>query len=102
MYYVYILGNRLRTVFYVGVTNNLTRRLYEHKEKSIPGFTERYQINELLAFEQYGSIYEAISREKEIKGWRREKKFALILKQNPVFSDLSPLVSGDPSPLGSG
>ena len=85
MYYVYILSNRLRTVFYIGVTNNLIRRVYEHKEKLVPGFTSWYQINELLFYEPYHSIYEAISREQETKGWRREKKLALVKNKTQLL-----------------
>ena len=72
-YYVYILANRSGTL-YVGVTNNLLRRLYEHKHKLIPGFTKRYKIDRLVYYEHTPDVRAAIAREKQIKPWRREKK----------------------------
>ena len=76
-YYVYILASASRTL-YVGVTNNLERRVLEHRRKLIPGFTARYNINRLVHFEVFGDIRAAIGREKQIKGWLRSKKIALI------------------------
>jgi putative endonuclease len=87
-YHVYILSNKSRTL-YIGVTNNLERRLYEHKMKLVPGFTARYGIAMLVYYEQSGDINAAITREKEIKGWVRRKKVALIHSLNPEWRDLS-------------
>ena len=87
-YYVYIMTNRSRTL-YVGVTNDLERRVYEHKSESIEGFTKRYKINRLVFFDETSNIEGAISREKEIKKWRRSKKIDLIEATNPGWKDLS-------------
>ncbi len=87
-YYVYILTNYSRTL-YTGVTNNLHRRVYEHKKKLIPGFTHKYNINQLVYYEETSEVREAISREKQIKGWLRAKKIALIESKNPQWLDLS-------------
>ena len=88
-YYVYILTNNRGNVMYVGVTNNLTRRLYEHKNGLIDGFTKRYNVHKLVYFEQTCDINEAIAREKQLKGWSRAKKNALIKNANPQWRDLS-------------
>lgn len=88
-YYVYILANWNNKVLYIGVTNNLERRLYEHKNKIIEGFTKKYNLNKLVYFETYIKITDAIRREKEIKKWRREKKIALIETINGEWIDLS-------------
>ena len=87
-YYIYIMTNKSRT-FYVGVTNNLERRVYEHKHKLIPGFTEKYNITLLIYYEVFGDIREAIAREKQVKDWRRSKKIALIETMNPKWTDLA-------------
>jgi len=87
-YFVYILTNKYNKVLYVGVTNNLIRRVYEHKNKLIIGFTSKYNINKLVYYESFPSVFDAIKREKEIKGWKREKKFALINSFNPKWKDL--------------
>lgn len=87
-YYVYILTNRSKTL-YVGVTNNLIRRIYEHKRKLIPGFTAKYNIQQLVYFEQTNDALSAIIREKQIKGWLRIKKIILIESFNPNWKDLS-------------
>ncbi len=87
-YFVYILSNKTHTVFYTGVTNNLTRRVYEHKSKTIIGFTQRYNINKLLYFEAHSDIRVALNREKQIKDYRREKKFKLINELNAEWKDL--------------
>ena len=87
-YYVYIMTNKSRT-FYTGVTNNLERRVYEHKHKLIEGFTKRYNITLLVYYEVFSDIREAIAREKQVKDWRREKKIALIASMNPGWKDLS-------------
>jgi len=88
-YYVYILTNWNNKVIYIGVTNNLERRIYEHQNKQIEGFTKKYNLNKLVYFEETHDIIAAISREKEIKKWRREKKDALVQKMNPRWEDLT-------------
>ena len=88
-YYVYIMTNKHNTVIYTGVTNDLMRRVYEHKKKLVPGFTARYNIVKLVYFEETQDVNSAISREKQIKGWLRKKKVALIEKDNPDWLDLS-------------
>ena len=88
-YYVYIMTNKGNSVLYTDVTNHLERRIDEHKNKVIKGFSEKYNINKLVYFEQYDSAYDAISREKQIKSGSREKKIALIEKDNPDWQDLS-------------
>ena len=87
-YYVYIMANLHRTI-YIGVTNNLDRRVLEHKQRSVPGFTAKYGLAELVFHETFSDIRDAIAREKEIKGWRRDKKVALIETMNPEWHDLS-------------
>jgi putative endonuclease len=87
-YFVYIMTNRSGTL-YTGVTNNLERRVFEHKQKKIPGFTKKYNIDRLVYYEGTPNIEEAIAREKQIKGWLRKKKIALIESLNPVLKDLS-------------
>lgn len=89
MYYVYILTNQYNTVLYTGVTNNLERRLYEHKNKLINGFTKKYNVDKLVYFEQTDNINSAITREKQIKGWIRKKKDELIASINAEWKDLS-------------
>ena len=87
-YFVYIMTNTSRTL-YTGVTNNLVRRVYEHKNKIIPGFTSRYNVTILVYFEESSDVHAAIAREKQIKGWRRAKKSQLIASVNPKWLDLS-------------
>ncbi|MDD5043270.1 MAG: GIY-YIG nuclease family protein [Patescibacteria group bacterium] len=87
-YFVYIMANKTNTTLYTGVTGNLPRRIYEHKEKITKGFTARYNINKLIYFEPFDSIEEAIKREKQIKGGSRQKKIELIEKDNPNWKDL--------------
>jgi putative endonuclease len=87
-YYVYIMANRSRTL-YTGVTNDLERRVYEHKRKLVPGFTLKYNVTKLVYFEATHDIRAAIEREKQIKGWLRRKKIALIDSVNPAWADLS-------------
>ena len=87
-YYVYIMTNWNNRVLYVGMTNNLERRNYEHKHKLIEGFTKKYNITKLVYFEQTTDVTAAITREKEIKKWRREKKNKLIESINPAWKDL--------------
>lgn len=87
-YYVYIMTNRSKTL-YTGVTNDLIRRVYEHKNKMVKGFTKRYNITKLVYFEETSDVQAAIKREKQIKGWLRAKKIALIESKNPEWKDLS-------------
>jgi putative endonuclease len=86
-YYVYIITNKSKTL-YVGMTNNLNRRMFEHKNKIIEGFTKKYNIDKLVYFETFTNAYEAIRREKQIKGWLRIKKINLIEEMNPGWNDL--------------
>jgi len=86
-YYVYILSNRHRTVLYIGMTNDLQRRMRQHAEATA-GFTARYNVTDLVYFERYDSSTTAIKREKQLKAWRREKKEALIHRQNPEMASL--------------
>ena len=88
-YYVYLLTNWNNKVIYVGMTNDLQRRIYEHKNKSVRGFTSRYNVNKLVYFEHMTDVLLAIAREKEIKKWRREKKNRLVESMNPEWKDLS-------------
>jgi len=87
-YYVYIMTNKSRTL-YTGVTNNLMRRVYEHKNKLVKGFTSKYNIQRLAYYESTPDVYSALKREKQIKGWLRAKKIALIESMNPEWKDLS-------------
>ena len=89
MYYVYILSNWCDNVLYIGVTNNLHRRLYEHRNHLVKGFAEKYQTNKLVYFETTGDVRVAIEREKQLKRWTRIKKNTLIAKSNPQWKDLS-------------
>jgi putative endonuclease len=89
-YYLYILASRSGNL-YTGVTNNLQRHMAEHRDGLVPGFTARYNIFRLVHFEMVGDIRSAIAREKEIKGWRREKKIWLIKRRNPTWDDLAEL-----------
>ena len=88
VYHVYILASATG-VLYTGVTNFLERRVWEHKQKLIDGFTKKYDVTRLVYYEPHGQPKSAISREKQIKSWRREKKLALIRSMNPQFRDLS-------------
>ena len=89
MYYIYMLTNKTNSVLYTGITNDLERRLYEHKNKLIKGFTSKYNVNKLVYFDHTSDVVSAIAREKEIKGWRREKKNKLVESMNPEWKDLS-------------
>ena len=88
-YCVYIMTNRVNTVFYTGVTNDLSRRIYEHKSNAVKGFTSRYKLHKLVFFEVTNDINAAIQREKQIKGGSRQKKIELINAMNPEWRDLS-------------
>ena len=87
-YSVYVLSSPTRTL-YTGVTRNLERRVWEHKQRFVEGFTKKYHVDRLVYFEFFGDIRAAIAREKQIKGWLRKKKIALIESQNPKWEDLS-------------
>ena len=87
-YYVYLLTNWNHRVMYVGVTNDLERRIYEHRNKFIKGFTEKYNVHKLVYFEETVEVVEALTREKEIKKWRRSKKNELVDSFNPDWKDL--------------
>lgn len=88
MYFVYILTNNNNKALYVGITNDLVRRIYEHKQKIIDGFTKRYNVNKLVYFEQTSDVNSAISREKQLKSFSRDKKENLINHYNPQWIDL--------------
>ena len=87
-YYVYILANATR-MLYIGVTNDLKRRVYEHQNTLVEGYTRRYNIARLVYFEVTPNIQAAIVREKQLKGWKRAKKVALVESRNPTWKDLS-------------
>lgn len=88
MYYVYILAQDDNKMVYTGVTNDLHRRVAEHRREEIPGFTRKYHIHKLVYFEEYSDVKDAIKREKQIKHWTREKKNALVESRNPRWRDL--------------
>ena len=88
-YCVYIITNPRHTVLYIGVTGNLPRRIYEHKNKLVDGFTSKYNCIKLVYYEQTGDMLSAIEREKELKGWLRKKKEDLIATINPEWNELS-------------
>jgi putative endonuclease len=88
VYHVYIMASA-SAVLYAGVTNFLERRVRQHKQEIVEGFTKQYDVTRLVYYEPHGQIKSAIRREKQIKGWRREKKLALIRSMNPKFRDLS-------------
>ena len=89
MYYVYILTNKTNNVLYIGVTNNLQRRIAEHKNEQVEGFTKRYHLHKLVFFEEFSDVNNAIAWEKRLKRWIRAKKNALIESKNPSWKDLS-------------
>lgn len=86
--YVYLLTNKGNNVLYIGVTNDLGKRIFEHKQKLVEGFTKKYNVNKLVYYEAFDEIMEAITREKQIKGWVRRKKISLIESMNPTWRDL--------------
>ncbi|NNC50998.1 MAG: GIY-YIG nuclease family protein [Flaviramulus sp.] len=88
-YYLYILTNKKNGTLYIGVTNNLERRMFEHKNKFVEGFTKQYGLNKLVYFETFQYINDAIKREKNMKKWKRDWKISLIEKDNPNWDDLS-------------
>jgi putative endonuclease len=88
-FFFYILASRYRGTMYVGVTNDLSRRMGEHKSGAVPGFARRYKVNRLVYCEPYASILEARARERSLKRWHRDWKFKLIEAQNPNWGDLT-------------
>ncbi len=94
----YIVASQRNGTIYTGVTSNLTQRIYQHREGGLPGFTKLYGAKLLVWFEQHGSMASAISREKQIKAWRREWKLALIEADNPEWRDLAENFGFDPLP----
>ncbi|HXQ25932.1 MAG TPA: GIY-YIG nuclease family protein [Candidatus Acidoferrales bacterium] len=97
-YYVYILASA-SGVLYTGVTNNLQRRVIQHRLKLVPGFTKKYNVTKLVHFEVFGHVTMAIAREKQIKAWTRKKREALIESKNPGWMDLSAEWYPEPPPL---
>ncbi len=87
-YYIYIMMNKWNTTSYIGVTSDLAKRVWQHKQKEIKGFTEKYNLTKLVYYEVFKHVRDAIMREKQLKKWSREKKIRLIKKQNPQFRDL--------------
>lgn len=96
-YYIYILVSWNNKVIYIGITNDLERRIAEHRSGLIKGFTKKYNVTKLVYFEETCDVSAAITREKELKGWRREKKNALVETLNPTWQDLSLTNAQDPS-----
>ena len=91
-FYVYMMTNRSRVVLYTGITNDLVRRVWEHQNSEVRGFTKTYKANRLVYYEYFDDPRDAIGREKEIKGWRRDKKNALVETLNPKWIDLSAIL----------
>ena len=89
LFYVYIMTNWKHSVLYIGFTSDLLRRVFQHKEHAIKGFTQKYNCTKIVYFESTSSVLDAITREKQLKGWRREKKEKLIYTENPNWVDLS-------------
>jgi putative endonuclease len=88
-YFVYILTSKRNGTLYVGVTSNIVKRIWEHKNKLVEGFTKKYNVDKLVFYETFTNPQDAIAAEKKIKGWTRKKKIDLISKGNPEFKDLS-------------
>jgi putative endonuclease len=93
MYYVYIITNSNRTTFYIGVTNNLERRLFEHKNELVEGFSKKYKLTNLVYFEETDDVKAAILREKQLKNWHRDWKLNLIKSVNPTLRNLDPEIN---------
>src|ERR1043165_4298207 len=92
--YVYILASQIGGTLYIGVTNDLIRRVFEHKSKFVRGFTKKYDVVKLVYYEQYDDIENAIQREKRLKKWNRQWKIRLIEEKNPNWDDLYPGIAG--------
>ena len=92
-YYVYILASKIGGTLYIGVTNDLIRRVFEHKSKFVRGFTKKYDVIRLVYYEQYDDIGTAIQREKRLKKWNRQWKIRLIEERNPNWNDLYPSIA---------
>ncbi|MBE6702687.1 MAG: GIY-YIG nuclease family protein [Ruminococcaceae bacterium] len=101
MYYVYILTSQKDTAMYIGVTNDLRRRLREHKNEQAEGFTKQYHLHKLVHFEEYSEIQAAIAREKQLKHWSRNKKNALVESKNPQWYDWSAPPENHPNEVKS-
>jgi putative endonuclease len=93
-YFVYMVTNKGHTTLYIGVTNSLMRRVSQHRQGEIPGFSKRYSTNHLVYHEQFNDVRDAIAREKQLKGWSRKKKEALINASNPTWTDLGVAILG--------
>jgi putative endonuclease len=93
VFYVYLLASKHYGTLYAGVTSNLMKRVFEHKDKAVPGFTARFHVDRLVWFEPRDSVEAAIRREKQIKEWRRDWKISLIERDNPHWIDLDPSLS---------
>ena len=91
-YYVYILASKKKGTLYIGITNDLKRRIYEHKEGLVEGFTKKYKVEQLVYFEETENVSSAISREKQIKKWKREWKIKMIEKNNVEWKDMYELL----------
>ena len=92
-YYVYILASDRNGTLYIGVTNDIVRRVYEHRENLVEGFTQRHAVKQLVHFEEYNDVHLAIQREKRLKKWKRDWKLRLIEKSNPDWTDLYPSIA---------
>ncbi len=88
-YYVYIMTNKRNGTLYIGMTNNIIRRIYEHKNKKVEGFTKTYSLTQLVYYEKYNYVWDAINREKQLKTWKREWKITIIENENHQWLDLS-------------
>jgi putative endonuclease len=93
VYWVYILASRIGGTLYIGITNDLVRRVFEHRMGQVPGFTKQYNVHRLVCFEQFGDIENAIRREKRLKKWNRAWKIQLIEQRNPNWDDLFPAIA---------
>jgi len=89
IYYVYIMASKRNGTLYIGVTNNLERRVYEHKNNSIKGFTQKYSVHDLVWYETTHDVHSALTKEKQLKKWNRKWKLTLIEEKNPLWKDLA-------------
>ncbi len=96
--FVYILASQRRGTLYIGVTSDLTRRIWEHRSGARPGFATRYKVTRLVHFEEFGDMYAALEREKQLKRWHRQWKINLIEERNPHWEDLAVALGFDPLP----